>query len=218
MQTFLNSDQHLEDRPAVSSPPWVWFGFVFAIAFLSVELADLIVDFDKQSLQLIFALIVLGGWIYWLFLCPPISQDPGRDDWTPLSHPAGRGRGKTLHPLLQSLLAFCVAFDPFITSQSGRPGKYAARRINRFCPRSEEHTSELQSHLNLVCRLLLEKKNRHSLRVIQWLKKFTARSAGSSSSWIGSANGPRMVSRTTTSPRCVWMISYANPLMNSISI
>src|SRR5260370_32843855 len=26
--------------------------------------------------------------------------------------------------------------------------------------RSEEHTSELQSHLTLVCRLLLEKKNR----------------------------------------------------------
>src|SRR5260370_11551788 len=26
--------------------------------------------------------------------------------------------------------------------------------------RSEEHTSELQSHLNLVCRLLLGKKNR----------------------------------------------------------
>src|SRR4029434_11362356 len=25
-------------------------------------------------------------------------------------------------------------------------------------PRSEEHTSELQSHLNLVCRLLLENK------------------------------------------------------------
>src|SRR5260370_12945020 len=27
--------------------------------------------------------------------------------------------------------------------------------------RSEEHTSELQSHLNLVCRLLLEKKKMH---------------------------------------------------------
>src|SRR5260370_24335806 len=27
-----------------------------------------------------------------------------------------------------------------------------------FVVRSEEHTSELQSHLNLVCRLLLEKK------------------------------------------------------------
>src|SRR5260370_6216708 len=34
-----------------------------------------------------------------------------------------------------------------------------------FCcvVRSEEHTSELQSHLNLVCRLLLEKKKQHHL-------------------------------------------------------
>src|SRR5260370_12216027 len=33
--------------------------------------------------------------------------------------------------------------------------------------RSEEHTSELQSHLNLVCRLLLEKKkdNSHTLQL-----------------------------------------------------
>src|SRR5260370_19169902 len=40
-------------------------------------------------------------------------------------------------------------------------------RLARWCageplvaslPRSEEHTSELQSHLNLLCRLLLEKK------------------------------------------------------------
>src|SRR5690606_41670410 len=29
-------------------------------------------------------------------------------------------------------------------------------------PRSEEHTSELQSRENLVCRLLLEKKKRHN--------------------------------------------------------
>src|SRR3954462_12189906 len=29
----------------------------------------------------------------------------------------------------------------------------------KTCARSEEHTSELQSHDNLVCRLLLEKKN-----------------------------------------------------------
>src|SRR5207237_10435694 len=36
-----------------------------------------------------------------------------------------------------------------------RPGRATAR-----APRSEEHTSELQSHLNLVCRLLLEKKKR----------------------------------------------------------
>src|SRR5260370_10982176 len=37
----------------------------------------------------------------------------------------------------------------------------APRTISALSPhlkRSEEHTSELQSHLNLVCRLLLEKK------------------------------------------------------------
>src|SRR5260370_1837817 len=33
-------------------------------------------------------------------------------------------------------------------------------RRRRCEPRSEEHTSELQSHLNLVCRLLLEKKKK----------------------------------------------------------
>src|SRR5260370_2234509 len=32
---------------------------------------------------------------------------------------------------------------------------------DRSAQRSEEHTSELQSHLNLVCRLLLEKKKQH---------------------------------------------------------
>src|SRR3989304_152834 len=40
--------------------------------------------------------------------------------------------------------------------------------ICRLYRRSEEHTSELQSRLHLVCRLLLEKKvqcrNRHTLR------------------------------------------------------
>src|SRR5690242_21331932 len=32
---------------------------------------------------------------------------------------------------------------------------------NDFGGRSEEHTSELQSHVNLVCRLLLEKKKKN---------------------------------------------------------
>src|SRR3712207_8835431 len=31
-------------------------------------------------------------------------------------------------------------------------------RCGKMCPRSEEHTSELQSRQYLVCRLLLEKK------------------------------------------------------------
>src|SRR5690349_22919924 len=33
-------------------------------------------------------------------------------------------------------------------------------------PRSEEHTSELQSRRDLVCRLLLEKKNNRSSRAV----------------------------------------------------
>src|SRR4051812_49907453 len=33
--------------------------------------------------------------------------------------------------------------------------------------RSEEHTSELQSHVNLVCRLLLEKKKNKSMLLYQ---------------------------------------------------
>src|SRR5690606_27162827 len=35
---------------------------------------------------------------------------------------------------------------------------YTVLRENGYLPRSEEHTSELQSRENLVCRLLLEKK------------------------------------------------------------
>src|SRR5256885_5493269 len=41
----------------------------------------------------------------------------------------------------------------------GRPELAGGRR------RSEEHTSELQSPCNLVCRLLLEKKNNHPIHV-----------------------------------------------------
>src|SRR5690242_20838289 len=40
-----------------------------------------------------------------------------------------------------------------------RPGSWAPRAGDAYL-RSEEHTSELQSHVNLVCRLLLEKKKK----------------------------------------------------------
>src|SRR5256885_5761773 len=45
-----------------------------------------------------------------------------------------------------------------------RPGDARAGALH---PRSEEHTSELQSPCNLVCRLLLEKKNTTMHREIQ---------------------------------------------------
>src|SRR5947207_6095270 len=41
-----------------------------------------------------------------------------------------------------------------------RPPPAPAARPARPRSRSEEHTSELQSHSDLVCRLLLEKKNK----------------------------------------------------------
>src|SRR5260370_23746606 len=47
------------------------------------------------------------------------------------------------------------------------PAPRRAARRDPCASRSEEHTSELQSHLNLVCRLLLEKKKSHHYLV--WL-------------------------------------------------
>src|SRR3954462_12575447 len=40
----------------------------------------------------------------------------------------------------------------------------ASVRASLVRPRSEEHTSELQSHDNIVCRLLLAKKTRRAAR------------------------------------------------------
>src|SRR5438034_2492385 len=47
-----------------------------------------------------------------------------------------------------------------------------ASRSNAKFPRSEEHTSELQSHSDLVCRLLLEKKKKETecRRVVRCLR------------------------------------------------
>src|SRR2546430_3531862 len=45
---------------------------------------------------------------------------------------------------------------------AGAPVRTRARRVHG---RSEEHTSELQSQSNLVCRLLLEKKKKKRARL-----------------------------------------------------
>src|SRR5690242_21478869 len=45
------------------------------------------------------------------------------------------------------------------------PGK---QPVGTFGGRSEEHTSELQSHVNLVCRLLLEKKKYIIAHILQY--------------------------------------------------
>src|SRR2546429_2154403 len=52
-----------------------------------------------------------------------------------------------LSPMILPILVFrCTSFSP-------------------SCLRSEEHTSELQSRLHLVCRLLLEKKKNNKLHL-----------------------------------------------------
>src|SRR5574337_953975 len=49
----------------------------------------------------------------------------------------------------------------FFRASSGKTPRFQIQLDKRpLTPRSEEHTSELQSPLNLVCRLLLEKKKK----------------------------------------------------------
>src|SRR5690606_40010450 len=78
-----------------------------------------------------------------------------------------RRRPRRHHPRRRVLRRRLTADDPAsIGSNHGAHGGEAGIR----CPkRSEEHTSELQSRENLVCRLLLEKKKRrgqHTKRTI----------------------------------------------------
>src|SRR5260370_5958091 len=56
----------------------------------------------------------------------------------------------------QHRVAFAAATDCFEAFANGL----------RHGGRSEEHTSELQSHLNLVCRLLLEKKKKKKVQTM----------------------------------------------------
>src|SRR5260370_26211754 len=59
-----------------------------------------------------------------------------------------------------------VGHHPQVAPRDGRcRGATAARALAR-AQRSEEHTSELQSHLNLVCRPLLEKKKHVPSRTV----------------------------------------------------
>src|SRR2546422_6038084 len=61
---------------------------------------------------------------------------------------------------LRSLLVRCSV--PLDSGADGVQKTAAAERFGKKF-RSEEHTSELQSRLHLVCRLLLEKKKKNKL-------------------------------------------------------
>src|SRR5688572_32124525 len=67
----------------------------------------------------------------------------------------------TLFPyttLFRSLAAADVSASAPISAKAFTRSRYSR-------PRSEEHTSELQSQSNLVCRLLLEIKNNNSIDI-----------------------------------------------------
>src|SRR2546422_2780592 len=70
----------------------------------------------------------------------------------------------SLHDALPISIAFAgddqVQLDAAVGPRAGtKRGALDPRVVQR--QRSEEHTSELQSRLHLVCRLLLEKKKHH---------------------------------------------------------
>src|SRR2546422_2481553 len=76
---------------------------------------------------------------------PSLQRSPLQQTWLQLT-------AAVAVAILLLLLAFVVW--PVL-----RPGE-ARRQDPEDGPRSEEHTSELQSRLHLVCRLLLEKKKK----------------------------------------------------------
>src|SRR5438034_8752446 len=53
---------------------------------------------------------------------------------------------------------------PAPEAEAAASGPYGPHRPAPSNPRSEEHTSELQSHSDLVCRLLLEKKKKTDIK------------------------------------------------------
>src|SRR2546429_3586363 len=67
----------------------------------------------------------------------------------------------TLFPYTTLFRSNCRRCDT--ASHSHRRNSWCTAKACRHVDRSEEHTSELQSRLHLVCRLLLEKKKRISL-------------------------------------------------------
>src|SRR5256885_6319558 len=92
---------------------------------------------------------------------------------------SGRGSGRRLRPQSVAHDATATVIDhvfelvPVVPEEAlHRPGRGVAECADgvpldavRDVQRSEEHTSELQSPCNLVCRLLLEKKKKTHLTV-----------------------------------------------------
>src|SRR2546427_9550918 len=64
----------------------------------------------------------------------------------------------SLHDALPIYRLDCHTFAQTCRANNSVRGKSRTSQLDAENPRSEEHTSELQSQSNIVCRLLLEKK------------------------------------------------------------
>src|SRR5438270_8773141 len=69
-----------------------------------------------------------------------------------------------------SALRFVVCQGRTLGAVSAQPVRSMGEAVASVQVRSEEHTSELQSQSNLVCRLLLEKKKKKRKMHQQYLK------------------------------------------------
>src|SRR2546426_9660801 len=66
-----------------------------------------------------------------------------------------------IYPLLPALVTGVLGAGPQALGALDGAADFAAAFVKLGAGRSEEHTSELQSPCNLVCRLLLEKKKKN---------------------------------------------------------
>src|SRR6266853_6564201 len=78
---------------------------------------------------------------------------------------------RALHWITAALVLFMLPLGVVITNEWGGPLQDPLYDLHRSIGRSEEHTSELQSQSNLVCRLLLEKKKKNKEKEINYKKK-----------------------------------------------
>src|SRR5947207_10191359 len=92
-----------------------------------------------------------------------LPRRPTLFPYTTLFRSIGKRPGERLQHDHPGAFAAHVSVGPRVESLAPAVGRHDARlgeidRQRRRQDRSEEHTSELQSHSDLVCRLLLEKK------------------------------------------------------------
>src|SRR2546426_4427332 len=128
---------------------------------------DLRIESTRESIRLTKKLATLDT----LLASPPWAANSSKPERyaSATSSYLSRAKSKVILMLIPSLIALLMAGMPagvagILIMTFLRPSIFQSRRASlsvlSVSLRSEEHTSELQSPCNLVCRLLLEKKKK----------------------------------------------------------